>query len=165
VGKAEAIVAMFDDDTNYAICEIAYEHFGTAHLVVRLYDRSQIARFRELGVSIIDPGTALVNLLDHVVRSPSAASLILGEEEGRDVIDMIVGNHDLEGVALRDLGLPPDIVIVSIRRQHQPIVVHGYTRLVFGDEVTVVGTSESLEDVQWRFEPYPDALFMGPEYL
>lgn len=165
VGKAEAIVAMFDDDTNYAICEIAYEYFGTAHLVVRLYDRSQIARFRELGVSIIDPGTALVNLLDHVVRSPSAASLILGEEADRDVIDITVANYDLEGMALRDLGLPPDIVILSIRRYHQPIVVHGYTRLAFGDDVTIVGTPESLEDVQWRFEPYPDALFMGPEYL
>jgi Trk K+ transport system NAD-binding subunit/Kef-type K+ transport system membrane component KefB len=163
--RAEAIVAMFDDDTNYTICEIAYEHFGTAHLVVRLYDRSQIARFRELGVSIIDPGTALVSLLDHAVRSPTAASLIMGEEEDRDVIEILVANDDLEGVALRDLGLPPDIVILSIRRNHQPIVVHGYTRLAFGDEVTVVGTPESLEDVQWRFEPYSDASYMGPEQV
>ena len=164
VDRAEAMVAMFDDDTNYTICEMAYEHFGTAHLVVRLYDRSQITRFRELGVSIVDPGTALVNLLDHVVRSPSAASLILGEEEDRDVIDITVANHDLEGVALRDLGLPPDIVVLSIRRHHQPIVVHGYTRLVFGDDVTIVGTPESLADVQWRFEPYPDASFVEPEH-
>ncbi len=165
MGKAEAVVAMFDDDTNYTICEIAYEHFGTARLVVRLYNRSQIARFRELGVSIIDPGTALVSLLDHVVRSPTAASLILGEEEDRDVIEILVANDDLEGVALRDLGFPPDIVILSIRRNHQPIVVHGYTRLAFGDEVTVVGTPESLEDVQWRFEPYSDTSFVGPERL
>jgi Trk K+ transport system NAD-binding subunit len=57
--------------------------------------------------------------------------LILGEEENRDVIDITVANYDLEGVALRDLGLPPDIVILSIRRSHQPIVVHGYTRLAF----------------------------------
>ncbi len=154
---------MFDDDTNYRICEIAYEHFGTAHLVVRLYDRNQIARFREMGVSIIDPGTALVNLLDHVVRSPTAASLILGEEADRDVIEITVANHDLEGVALRDLGLPPDIVVLSIRRHHQPIVVHGYTRLAFGDDVTIVGMSESLADVQWRFEPYPDTTPLEPE--
>ncbi len=159
VERAEAIVAMFDDDTNYQICEIAYEHFGTAHLVVRLYDRGEISRFRDLGVSIIDPGTALVNLLDHVVRSPTAASLILGAEEGRDVIEITVANHDLDGVALRDLGLPPDIVILSIIRHHQPIVVHGYTRLASGDDVTIVGTSESLEDVQWRFEPLPDSSF------
>jgi Trk K+ transport system NAD-binding subunit len=157
VEKAEAVVAMLDDATNYTICEIAYEHFGTAHLVVRLCDRSEITRFRELDVSIIDPGTALVNPLDHVVRSPTAASLILGEEKDQDVIEIMVANYDLEGVALRDLGLPPDIVILSIRRHHQPIVVHGYTRLAFGDDVTIVGTSESLADVQWRFEPYPDA--------
>lgn len=159
VEQTEAIVAMLDDDTNYRICEIAYEHFGTAHLIVRLYDRSQIARFRELGVSIIDPGTALVSLLDHAVRSSMAASLILGEEEGRDVIEVTVANSDLEGVALRDLGLPPDIVILSIRRYQQLIVVHGYTRLASGDDVTIVGTSESLDDVQWRFEPYPGASF------
>jgi Trk K+ transport system NAD-binding subunit len=32
------------------------------------------------------------------------------------------------------------------------LLSHGYTRLELGDEVTIVGSPESLEEVQWQFE-------------
>ena len=42
----------------------------------------------------------------------------------------------MQGLALRDLPLPVDTVIVSIRRQGHLLLSHGYTRLELGDEVT-----------------------------
>ena len=153
IKKADAIVAMLDDDSNYTLCELVYEHFGTANLVARFYDREQVARFQALGVLTVDPSTAIINLLDHCVRSPSATSLLLGQEVNQDVIAVTVGNRTLHGVALRDLHLPADTLILSIRRRDKLLLSHGYTRLELGDEVTAVGTPESLEEVQWRFEP------------
>jgi Trk K+ transport system NAD-binding subunit len=150
--KAEAIVAMLDDETNYKICELAYEHVGTASIVVRLQDRTNRERFRALGVLIVEPRTAIVSLLDHFVRSPFAASLLLGQEDNQRVIEVLVGNPDLHSVALRDLRIPASTLILSVRRRGQPLLPHGYTRLELGDEVTVVGTPESLEEVQWLFE-------------
>jgi Trk K+ transport system NAD-binding subunit/Kef-type K+ transport system membrane component KefB len=155
IEKAEAIVAMLDDESNYTICELAYEHFGTANLVARVYDRRSIERFHTLGVMTVDTSTALVNLLDHYVRSRSATSLLLGQELNQDVLQVTVGNRALHGMALRDLHLPSNTLILSVRRRGQLLLSHGYTRLELGDEVTIVGNNDSLEELQWRFEPFP----------
>jgi len=152
IEKVDVMVVMLDDETNYQLCELVYEQFGTAHLVARLYDQADAARFQALGVLTIDPNTSIINLLDHCVRSPAAASLILGQEVNQDVIEVTVGNDALHGLALRDLSLPVDTLIVSIRRHGRMLLSHGYTRLELGDEVTIVGSPESLEEVQWQFE-------------
>ncbi len=152
IEKVNVMVVMLDDETNYQLCELVYEQFGTTHVVARLFDQANVARFQALGVLTIHPHAAIMNLLDHCVRSPSAASLILGQEVNQDVIEVTVGNQAMHGLALRDLPLPVDTVIVSIRRHGCIIVSHGYTRLELGDEVTVVGSPESLEEVQWQFE-------------
>ena len=151
-GQAEAIVAMLSDDENYRICELVYEHFGTQNLIVRLTDRANFNRFHELGALIVEPSTAMVSLLDHFVRSPSAATLLLGMEKDQDVLELEVRNTDLQGIAIRDLRLPLDIHILSIRRRGQILVSHGYTRLEVRDLVTVVGSLASLKQMMLQFD-------------
>jgi len=141
--KAEAIITMLSDEENYRICELAYENFGTANLVVRLNERVNLSRFRELGALIVDPGTAIVNLMDQFVRSPSAASLLLGLEKNQKIAELELRNPNLHGLALRDLRLPLDTLILSIRRQGQMLISHGYTCLEVGDMVTIVGPPKS----------------------
>ena len=156
-GQAEAIVVMLSDEENYEICSLAYEHFGTQNLIVRLNDRINYNRFTELGALIVDPSTALVSLLDHSVRSPSAASLMLGMETDQDVIELEVRNPELDGVAIRDMRLPLDMVILSVNRRGQMLISHGYTRLDLGDLVTVVGSVDSLEQMALRLDTSREA--------
>ena len=150
--KAESIVAMLSDDENFRICEIAYENFGTSELVVRLNQGINFGKFNRLGVKIVEPSTAVVSLLDNFIRSPQATSLLLGLQEEQDTIEIELCNPDLRGMALRDLRLPHDIIILSITRGDQMIISHGYTRLRIGDTLTVVGSRKNLERVRGRFE-------------
>ncbi len=150
--NADAIVMMLSDDENYQICEMAYEHFGTDILVVRLNDRANFDRFHNLGALIVDPATVMVGMLDHFVRSPSAASLLLGMDEGQDVVDVEVRNKDLHGITLRELRLPLDTLIMSVQRDGHAIISHGYTELHLGDRITVVGSVDSLEKIFLRFD-------------
>jgi Trk K+ transport system NAD-binding subunit/Kef-type K+ transport system membrane component KefB/predicted transcriptional regulator len=155
---ANTIVAMLNSEENYRLCELAYEHFGTDNLVVRLNDRANFDRFNELGALVVDSTTAMINLLDHSVRSPTAASLLLGMEENQDIVDLEVRNPALRGVLLRDLRLPLDTLVLSIHRGGQMLITHGDTRLRVGDRMTVVGSVESLEEVMVRFaEPSPSS--------
>lgn len=151
-GKAEAIVTMKTDEENYRICELAYEHYGTPNLVVRLNDRKNFSRFYQLGALIVDPSTAIVGLLDHMVRAPNATSLLLGHEKGQDTVDIVLRNKNLHGVSLRHLDLPPDILILSTRRRGQIIISTGFTRLRLGDILTVVGSKESIEELRLKLE-------------
>ena len=150
--KAETIVTMLSDKENYQICEQAFENFGTKDIIVRLHDRKNFDRFHELGALIVEPSTAIVSLLDHFVRSPHATSLLLGMEENQDTIMLEVRNPNLHGMALRNLRMPHDIIVLSVTRGGQMIISHGYTRLRKNDIVTLVGSSESLENVRLRFE-------------
>ncbi len=149
--KAEAIIAMLSDKENLEICQRAYHDFGTRDLIVRLNARFNSKEFVDMGVKIVEPSTAIVHLLDQFVRSPQAASLLLGMEEGKDTRDIRIRNKDLHGIALRDLRLPPAVIVLSIRRTSHTIISHGYTRLRLGDIVTMVGAVDDLNKVQLRF--------------
>jgi len=161
--RAEAVVAMMpDDEMNYRACELAYEHWGCRNLVARLHEAAEERRFRELGVLAVHPGTALPRLLDHCVRSPAAAALALGLEEGQDIIDVEVTDPRMVGLALRSVHLPPDLLVVSLRRRGHLIITHGYTTLEKGDILTIVGSPESLEQAALMFESAPLRLRAAP---
>lgn len=151
IDKADAVIALLTDEENYQICELIYEHVGTPTMVARLTDWGNSERFRELGVLTVHPATAVVGLLDHFVRAPSTASLLLGTSEKQDIVDIEVRDSNLDGVTLRDLRLPLDTLILSLQRDGQTIITHGYTRLRVGDCVTVVGSTESLDQIALRF--------------
>ena len=150
--KVEAVVLMLPDDKNYAIAELIYEHFGTKEIVVRLNKRENFDKFHKLGALIIEPSTAIVSLLDHFVRSPNATSLLLGMDEGQDSMDIEVRNTDIQGLRIRELRLPTDVIILSIKRNNHLLITHGYTRLRLGDILTFVGKEDSLEELKFKFD-------------
>lgn len=152
IKKAEAVVLTLTDPENLAIAETLYTHVGTKDIVVRLDDRENFDAFHKLDCLIVDPSTAMVSLMDHLVRSPQAATLLLGMQEDQDTMDIAVMNEDMRGLALRDLRLPSDIIILSVKRKGQTLITHGYTRLRIGDILTVVGSLDSLQEVALRFD-------------
>ncbi len=155
VGKASAIVVMLSDEDNYRICELAYEHCGTPTIVARLNDQANYERFHELGVLVVDPANAMVHVLEQFVRSPSAAALLMGLEEHQEIVDLEVHNTNLHGMSLHDLRLPLDTLILSVHRDNQMLVSHGYTTLHLGDRVTILGSMDSLTEVGLRFSRQP----------
>ncbi len=150
----DTFVLLHSDRGNYKITEWIYENIGKKVVIVRLSDRQNLKKFYDLGALVIDPSTAFVNLLQHFVRSPLATSLLMGMEPDKDTIDVTVEDENLFGIALRNLRLPLDVLILSVKRKGTTIITHGYTRLQKGDVVTVVGSVESLKKVALQFESF-----------
>jgi len=148
---SEAVVLMLTDKENLVLCNLIYEHVGTHDIIVRLNHRYNFSKFHELGAVIVDPSTAIVSLLDHFVRSPQAASLLLGMQDDQDTNDIQVINKDLHGILIRNLRLPADVIILSVKRKGNLIISHGYTRLRAGDTLTMVGSKNSLAEVSLKF--------------
>ncbi len=150
--KSEGIILMHKDEENLAICELIYKNIGTENIVVRVNNHYNMKKFHDLGALVVNPSTAIVSLMDHFVRSPQATSLLLGMQKDQDTLDLEVFNPDLVGLALRDLRLPADIIILSIKRKGQMIISHGYTRLRKGDLVTLVGSHQGLDKMTLMFD-------------
>jgi len=152
--SADTMVLMLSDRENYQWCELIYEQIGTKEIVVRASgDRYYAKKFKALEALVVDPNSAMVNLMDHFVRSPNATSILLGMETDQDAVDVEIMDATIQGLALRDLRLPSDILILSISRNDQLMITHGYTRLRVGDIVTILGSQESIDKVELMFGP------------
>ena len=77
---------------------------------------------------------------------------MLGTDEDQDIIDVEVRNPELHGLALRDLKIPEELLVLSIHRQGRMLISHGYTQLKIGDRLIVVGSTKRLEEIVLRFE-------------
>ncbi len=152
VNAFSTIILMLSDGENYKVCRLLFNYFENKIVVVRLFDSIFADKFHELGALVVDPATAISKLIEQFVRSPITASLILGEEDKKALVDIKVSDRNLHGIALRNLRLPPDVLILSVKRKGQMLISHGYTRLRRGDIVTVVGSVNSLEDLSLQFE-------------
>lgn len=156
IRKGDAVVLLLSDEENLELCNTIREKVGIKDIVVRLNDHGNFDAFHDLGALIVEPTTATVSLLDQFVRSPVAASLLLGSEGAQQTMDVEVSDEEMHGLFIRDLRLPSDTIILSVKRKDEIIISHGYTRLRIGDIVSVVGSSESLEQIRLRFESVPD---------
>ena len=67
-------------------------------------------------------------------------------------MDVEIRNEDIHGMRLRDLRLPSDVLVLSVKRKGQLLVSHGYTRMRLGDIITLVGSDNSLEDLKFKFD-------------
>ena len=144
----DAVVAMLhDDDLNLKLCELGYEMYGVNRLVVRLNDYSRIDEFQALGATIVYPSSAMVHLLDNVVRAPQLANLVLHDDPQNEIAQITLTDPDIDGLPIRDVILPNDVLVISIIRDGHSIVPHGYTTLNLHDEITLIGTPTSIEEV------------------
>lgn len=147
----DAWVAMLPDDSlNERACRIAYEHLGAQRLIVRLNKMTNAAAFRELGAFVVDTTSAMINLIDQAVRAPRSAALLMHQDATRDLVQVTMRNADLDGLPLRDLRLPPGVLLLDIARQGSRLLPHGHTLLRLRDEITLIGTPEDLEAVTLR---------------
>ncbi|NDJ34475.1 MAG: potassium transporter TrkA, partial [Chloroflexi bacterium] len=145
--NTDALVTLLpDDDANFRAARYAHENCGVPRIIVRPNDLTSVRRFTELGALIVEPASAMVNLLDQAVRAPQTALLTLHEDPTYEIIQVTVTNPAVNGRPIRDLRLPTDVLVLEVVRRGQSIVPGGYTPIRRGDEVTLIGSRSSLEE-------------------
>ena len=146
--KTEVAVTLLpSDDDSLKLSQIFYEDFGITRQIARLNTYRLIDEFRDLGVHVLDPVNAMVHLLDNFVRAPQIAAMVFEDDPDHDVIQVTITDPNVDGLHLRELILPDDVLVMAISRRGNSIVPHGYTNLHLDDEVTLIGPTESLEEV------------------
>ena len=142
-----AVTLLADDAQSLALCQIFYEEFGITRQIARLNRYELVEQFRELGVHVLDPANAMVHLLDNFVRAPQLAAMVFEDDPDHDVSQVTITDPSVDGLHLRELILPDDVLVMAIARRGHAIVPHGYTNLHVGDELTLIGPTDSLEEV------------------
>ena len=154
VGLADAdVVAAVtgDDEDNLVISLLSKQEFGVPRVVARVNNPKNEWMFNELwGVDVsVSTPHLLTALVEEAVTVGSFIRL-LSFEGGRARLAEVrlAEGTPVDGRTIESLGVPRDATVVAVLRKDRLIVPRGDTMLRAGDEVVVLVTSESEDEVK-----------------
>lgn len=150
--EAEMVVAIGDDgEANMEIARLAKNVLGVNRALAFVDRAANGGRTSEDGIEIINPDLAAVDMLESLLVNPGAASL-MGSNGDTLAKDVVLRRRRYAGIPLREMDLPPSLLILSVMRRGEKLIPHGDTELATGDRVTLVGPADDVKIYQHRFE-------------
>jgi trk system potassium uptake protein TrkA len=150
--KADVVVAVTgDDEDNLVISLLAKQEFGVPRVVARVNNPSNEWLFNETWGTDVSVSTPhLLTALVEEALSVGSLVRLLAFEGGRVRLSEVTlaDGSPAEGREVQELGLPRDSTVVAILRQDRVVVPRGDTILYSGDEVLVLVSNESEDDVR-----------------
>jgi trk system potassium uptake protein TrkA len=153
VGMSEAdVVAAVtgDDEDNLVVSLLSKQEFGVPRVVARVNNPKNEWMFNEVwGVDVsVSTPHLLTALVEEAVTVGSFIRL-LSFEGGRARLAEVrlADDTPVDGRTIEQLGIPRDATVVAVLRKERLIVPRGDTMLRAGDEVIVLVTSESEDEV------------------
>jgi trk system potassium uptake protein TrkA len=152
VAEADVVAAVTgDDEDNLVISLLAKQEFAVPRVVARVNNPKNEWLFNEnWGVDVSVSTPHLLTALVEEAVSVGTLVRLLSFEGGRATLievtlatDSPAADHEIV-----DLKLPRDSTVVAVVRHDRVIVPRGDTRLLAGDEVLLMVTGDSLEDVR-----------------
>jgi trk system potassium uptake protein len=153
ISEADVMAAVTgDDEDNLVISLLSKQEFGVPRVVARVNNPKNEWMFNEtwgVDVSVSTPHL-LTALVEEAVTVGSFIRL-LSFEGGRARLAEVrlAEGTPVDGKTIEQLGVPRDATVVAVLRKDRLIVPRGDTVLRAGDEVIVLVTSESEDDVNY----------------
>ena len=134
-----------DGKATIQVCRVARTHLGIENILAMTRDPQANNELRKMGIRPYSPTVLLATMLAMLARNPDFTQLLAEGNDEQDVCECVIENRALVGKRVRELPLPPTVLVLSIRRGEDFIIPHGDTRLEYGDRLTLLGTLEGLE--------------------
>jgi trk system potassium uptake protein TrkA len=152
VGQADVVAAVTgDDEDNLVISLLAKQEFGVPRVVARVNNPKNEWMFNELwGVDVSVSTPHLLTALVEEAVSVGSFIRLLSFEGGRAKLAEVTlaEGSPAHGRSIVELGFPRDATVVAVLRAERLIVPRGDTVLRTGDEVVVLVTTDSEDDVR-----------------
>ena len=143
--NADAVIAVTGkDEDNIIACQLAKVPFNAAKTICRSNNPENVDIMKVLGIDIPMSSTTLIS--DLIENEINAASLhLLRNIRGKGVISQIEipTNAVINGLALSQINLPKETLIISILRNSELIIPRGDIRVYSGDELIVVSSNNN----------------------
>ena len=154
------LIAVTDsDEVNMLACMLG-KAAGIPKTIARVrdteYEHGTNAVIRErLGIDLfINPEMVTAQEIYKILKTPAALDVEdFASGAVRLVEFKIRNNHDIMGIPLRSLTLPPNVLVVGILRGGEMIIPHGDSTLEYMDNVFFLGATDSIDEVEsWLHE-------------
>jgi trk system potassium uptake protein TrkA len=136
--RADVVVAVTgDDEDNLVICQVAKRRFKVPRVIARINNPKNEQIFRLLGIDGTVSSTDLIlSVIEQEIPEQALVPLLRLRHADVEVVDITLPKDSgLDGVALRELRLPPESLIAFVIRGGESIFPSGTTTLRSGDEI------------------------------
>ena len=152
--RADVVVAVTgDDEDNLVICQVAKRRFHVPRVIARINNPKNEAIFRLLGIDATVSSTDLIlSVIEQEIPEQALVPLLRLRHADVEVVDITLPkDSSLDGVALRELRLPPDSLIAFVIRGGESIFPSGTTTLRAGDEILALTRPVHEEELRRLF--------------
>jgi Trk K+ transport system NAD-binding subunit len=111
-----------------------------------------LPEFQALEVKTFTSAIHRVTMITMMARNPDALAMLTTARENRELTEAQMCNPVIAGARLRNLGLPGDFLVLSLRRNGDLMVPRGETTVELGDRLTMMGNVEDVRAVKKWFE-------------
>jgi len=152
--RADVMVAVTgDDEDNLVICQVAKRRFNVPRVIARINNPKNESIFRLLGIDATVSSTDLIlSVIEQEIPEQALVPLLRLRHADVEVIDITLPKDtSLEGVALRDVHLPPESLVAFVIRGRESIFPTGSTTLRAGDEILALTRPKHEEELRKLF--------------
>jgi CPA2 family monovalent cation:H+ antiporter-2 len=151
-GQVETLLALQEDDRLNRTIAARAKEMQVPNVVALVEDPARLAEFVSQGVQPFVSALHRATMIAMMARNPDTYALLTSTTDQRDIAEVRVRNPYLVGRRLRDLQLPGDYLVLSIRRGSELLIPHGNTMLEFDDRLSLLGDLARLDEARSMLE-------------
>lgn len=140
-----------DDNENLRVGQTAKEA-NIHHVIALVNDAISLEKFTRSGIQVFSPALFRSTLITLMARNPNMFDLLSSPSEERNLLELTVRNSSLARKRIRDLILPGDSLILSIKRDDEILIPHGSTQLEMEDQVSILVNNSSSNTIMDLFQ-------------
>jgi trk system potassium uptake protein len=156
IERADMVIAVTgDDEDNILICQVAREKYGVDRVIARCNNPRNLQHFELLGIQPAVSATDLIlRLIEHEVPKYGLVHLLDLPQEQLEIIELeVLEGSPAAGQAVKDLGLPDGVLVISILRDRDGFVPAADSVVQAGDEVMLILDVGLEQEITARFAP------------
>lgn len=141
ITRSDYVVAVTgDDEDNLIISQLARDKYAVHNVIARVNDPRNQATFDMLGIKpTVSNVSAIRALVEHHLPHHHLLSLLNFEEENVEMVELVVAEGSkVIGRKIKELQLPPSMLLVLIFREHEVVIPSGDIELRVDDNLIII---------------------------
>lgn len=150
VDQADVFIAVTGkDQDNLVACQLAKRNFNIERTIARVNNPKNISVLRKLGVDNVVSSTSIIAEMIEQEIDYTGVRTLIKLKKGNLVLTeiMVSGKSRACNKKLRDVNLPPEVVVMSVIRGEETYVPNGQTVIQENDTIFIICKQENQQKV------------------
>ncbi|MEQ8402624.1 MAG: Trk system potassium transporter TrkA [Roseovarius sp.] len=150
VSRADAILAVTDDDKTNMLASVRAKADGCAYAIALINDPTLLPLMEPLGIdAYINPrATTVSSILRHIRHGRVHAVYSIGDAEAEVIEAEVMSTSNIAGAAIRDIDFPEGVLVAGVQKDGEIVKPTGGMRIEAGDVVVMFALAADVARVE-----------------